>query len=417
MIRKLLINIKSFSLGTICKMRYNMHVKHLKKEICKRKLNVIFLVNEISKWKGQSLYELLAGDDHFNPIIGLTCADIDWNLPKDERIRKRRALIDYCDRHKMQYVEVCDVETLKVIDLREFKADIVFYQQPWNLHKKQSPLFISRHHLTCYFPYYVPNYCSIQMECRPRFHYLLWKYYLLNDDWKCLISQYIPKLHSSVNLIATGHPMIDSINQYNHIHKSGKQMVIYAPHWSVYSEHFDNQEKYSTFQHNGKFILEFAKKNSQIEWYFKPHPTLKASLLRTKLWTEKEIEEYYNEWERIGTVCNSDYIELFWKSSVLITDCGSFLVEYPCTKNPIIRLVSKECVVPIPKPSVKLFDSFYNVSKTDEMFTTFDQILIKGLDPKREERLRAVKDAGLLDSTASKNILDDLYSTFGLGNH
>lgn len=410
----LLINIKSLILNIVCKIRYLILLRNLRNEARKRKINVVFLVNEISKWKAQRLYEYLCDDTHFNPIIGLTCADVDWNLSLEERKSKRNNLIDFFMSRNMHFVELCDVNNMKSVPLYSINADIVFYQQPWNIHEDQRPHKVSKHQLTCYFPYYVPNYSLLTTDCQKGFHYLLWRYYHLSDEWVKSLDEAIPQYLRAVKVVASGHPMLDVINKSSNTKCTKEKRVIYAPHWSVYSDVFDNAEKYSTFQHNGKEILDFAKKHPEIHWSFKPHPTLKTSLLRTKLWTENEIEKYYKEWSEIGEICSGEYVDLFWESSALITDCGSFLVEYPCTKNPIIRLVSSACCIPVPKPSRELFDSFYNVHDLDEMYEVFNTVLIEGKDPKRGERLSAVSRAGLLTNNASLNIMNDLRRNLGL---
>lgn len=409
-----LIRLRDLIENSLCIINYVKVLNRLRKEINTRKINVVFLVNEISKWKGQTLFDILESDTHFNPIIGLTCADIDWSLNEEDRIKKRQRLRDFFSQRRMNFVEVCDVVSLKVIDLRTFKADIIFYQQPWNLHKKQRPQYLSRYHLTCYFPYYVPNYNSPSIDFRKEFHLYLWKYYVLSNGWIQTIANNIPDYLPSVKLIATGHPMLDYINNPPDI-KITNKMVIYAPHWSVYSEFMDNDEKFSTFQHNGKHILEFAQSHPEIKWIFKPHPTLRTSLIRTRLYSEQEIDEYYNEWGKIGEVVQEDdYLKLFWESYALITDCGSFLMEYACTKKPIIRLVSHVCGMSIPKPSKELFDSYYNVNNLDEMNDIFNMVLIDGNDPKHDERVKAATRAGLIETFASENILKDLYASLGL---
>lgn len=411
---RFLTQLKSILLNTICRIRYFIILKHLKRKVRIHQINVVFLVNELSKWKAQRLYDLLENDKYFNPIIGLIYADVDWDLNTTERLKKRQILRKYFKDRKMRVVELCDEKTMQVVDLKKFNADIIFYQQPWRLHEKLKPGILSRHHLTCYFPYYVPNYSLLASDCQQGFHYLLWKYYQLSPAWVLTIDKSIPRCVRSVKIVATGHPMLDIINMHKRINTGECKKVIYAPHWSVYSKFFDNAEKYSTFQYNGREILEFAKKHSEIKWYFKPHPTLKISLLRTKLWNEDEIDEYYKEWSRLGEICYGDYVDLFWESSALITDCGSFLVEYPCTKKPIIRLVSSACGIPVPEPSKALFNSYYNVHNLDEMYDIFQEVLIKGLDPKKEERMRAIEKAGLLVTDASINIMKDLYKSLDL---
>ena len=75
------------------------------------------------------------------------------------------------------------------------------------------------------------------------------------------------------------------LNLKNHKEKE-KKYVIYAPHWSI----DDNRTNYATFEWNGKYILEYAKKHPEIKWIFKPHPSLKLRLETQKIMTNEEIE-------------------------------------------------------------------------------------------------------------------------------
>ena len=59
--------------------------------------------------------------------------------------------------------------------------------------------------------------------------------------------------------------------------------------------------------------------------------------------SEKEVEDYYANWQKIGNVIESgNYFELFAESDLMITDCGSFLVEYFLTQKPLIHLLRKD---------------------------------------------------------------------------
>lgn len=398
------------------KYRYIKHLKNIKSKLVEgHQINVCFLVNEITKWKAQSLYDMMEVDPNFAPFVGLTFADIDWELPYESRAKKRKDLILFFESHNIRYYETCLEPEENFFKFDEIKADIVFYQQPWNLHKMQAPDYLSKKALLCYFPYYVPNYSLISNDCRIDFHYKLWKYFQINKSWADYLSAVVSEKKGVVDIVATGHPMLDYINsKKNDIRKKGKS-VIYSPHWSVYSDIFDNKERYSTFQHNGREILAYAQKHPEINWFFKPHPTLKSSLIRTGLMSEKEVNDYYAQWSNIGTVCEGgDYSELFWNSTALITDCGSFLVEYPSTGNPIIHLISSTCGASVPKPSKILFDSFYQVHSLDEMYECFEVVVNKGLDPLRDNRMKAIREAGLFETKAAGNIMDHLYECFNL---
>ena len=63
----------------------------------KSKLKVIFLVNEISKWKAQSLFDLMSQEEKFEPVIALTIADVQKHLSlaqKKEILDKNGGSID-----------------------------------------------------------------------------------------------------------------------------------------------------------------------------------------------------------------------------------------------------------------------------------------------------------------------------------
>lgn len=404
------MELHSFYINKLCKYRYVFVLRKVKSKINNgQQIKVCFLVNEISKWKAQSLYDLLEYDQYFIPFVGLTFADVDWELTSEVRNRKRKDLIQYFADKQMRYCETCIEQGVGDFQITKIDADIIFYQQPWRIHDKQKPESLSRNALLCYFPYYVPNYSLLSNDCKPDFHFRLWKYFQLSQQWVDALKEEVPSYKRSSDIVATGHPMLDYINNTK-AEKMAKKIVIYSPHWSVYSDVFDNDERYSTFQHNGREILKYAQQHPEIDWYFKPHPTLKISLFRTGIMTQEEIDCYYSEWEKIGTVCvGGDYSELFWKSSALITDCASFLVEYPCTGNPIIHLISSACTVVIPKPSERLFATYYQVHNLDEMYQCFDTVLCKGLDPMYDARMKAVRAAGLCEANASKNIINHLY--------
>ena len=142
---------------------------------------------------------------------------------------------------------------------------------------------------------------------------------------------------------------------------------------------------------------------------FKPHPTLKQMLQHPKIMTEPEIEAYWNDWDKLGVACyDGNYVDLFLQSKAMITDCASFLTEYPCTGHSIIHLCSSNRKLKTMEPSKRLFSTFYQAHNEEEMWRWFDEVLIKNQDSNRAERLAAVEAAGLLKTDAARNIMDFL---------
>ena len=160
-------------------------------------------------------------------------------------------------------------------------------------------------------------------------------------------------------------------------------------------------------------MLLLAKAHPEIKWLFKPHPTLRYRLINGNLWSEKEVDAYYTEWEKLGASCyDGNYVSLFMKSYAMITDCASFLVEYACTGNPIIHLISSNAKYQPHPIAAKLFGSYYQAHNWDEFEKHFEDVVLKKNDYKKDERLAAVKDMRLIDNYAAKNILDYLDKVF-----
>ena len=371
----------------------------------KSKIRVLFLVSEISKWKAQSLYDLMDKSERFEPVIAITILT-GAHLGDDKTRNNAEEIYNYFAQKGMR-VEYA-YKNHEYIDLKELNPDIIFYQQPWSLDTIQNTRHMSKYALTFYVPYYVNNHTLLPMDYDKDFHKFLFRHYVLNKDWENLYR----KESKRDNIYGLGHTMLDSI--YLNKHKeTNNDYVIYAPHHSFEHEFNQNKLNYGTFNKNGKEILEYAKKHPELNWVFKPHPKLKHTLLTIGV-REEEIEEYWNGWRNIGIVCeDASYMDLFLDSKALITDCGSFLTEYFCTGKPLIHLIPQHTIETI-DIAQKIFDTFYKVYNLDEMYETFDKVLIQNQDDKKEYRHKVLKESGLTDNYAAKNIMEDIEKVIGI---
>ena len=76
------------------------------------------------------------------------------------------------------------------------------------------------------------------------------------------------------SLKVVGHPILDEILSKDKGSFTPKYLI-YAPHWTVCG----NNLRYSTFDWNGKQILEFAKSHPKLNWVFRPHPLMYKFIL------------------------------------------------------------------------------------------------------------------------------------------
>lgn len=377
---------------------YNCSLKRLKNKTSP--IKVLFLVSELAKWKNQTLYDAMAKSDKFEPVMALTAVLSDTTAEKAEEIMEWKK---YCESKNINYVEAYDIENGKAADLINFNPDVVFYQQPWGLFREQKPDKVSKYALPCYVPYFTPNYGTLSLDCGLDFHKKLFRHYVLNEEWANIYRNCTDNTYSG-EIAAVGSPFLTNIKNEN-LNNIENACVIYAPHYSV---SFDNLTHYSSFMHNGVEILNYAQKHPEINWVFKPHPRLKHELANFG-WTQEKINNYWAQWSKLGKVCeDNDYIELFNNSKCLITDCGSFLTEYFVTGKPVIHLISSSnTAVPQP-PSKKIFNTFYKVHNLEEMYETFENVIIKNNDTKKSDRLNVAKEQQLIGQNAAQNIINDL---------
>ncbi len=395
----------------LLKIRYALVLKRLRKEYGNRQIRVGFLVSEIAKWKGQSLFDLMAKSEDFDPemliIPSLHSYKKDTAYIATDIINK----VEYFYKNGMKVTNVWDEKNKNYRKSYIFKFDIIFYQQTWDIPPAPYLEDVSKHSLTFYFPYYLVNNFIPRTELLMYLHYCVFRHIVFNDDQINFYKPYLKKINYAGKMVGLGHPSIDEFylkKDYN----TTKNYVIYAPHFSFKCDrHTGNDLPYysSTFLEQGRFILEYAKKHTEINWVFKPHPRLRTELTDYDVWTKEEVDEYYLEWEKIGTVCfDSHYINYFLESKAMITDCSSFLTEYSCTGKPLIRLIPYEGkYLAHPHPALeKLYDCFYKSYNDKELADLLEMVVVDNKDPMKKTRIEQVEKAKLIGNYAAQNITD-----------
>lgn len=368
-----------------------------------KKIKVLFLATEDCKWNYTSLYENLKKDSLFETILLFA--------PRMNKIHQEKEnILKNFKFFKSKYPETqwaYDLETRHYHSLKEFNPDIVFYTQPWDINKTQNIKKVSKYALTCYCPYPLAESPETLIVNLKKFHINLWKHFIIADPVK---TQYKDELnYTSKNITVTGHPKLDFyLKKHN---KNYQKYVIYAPHSSFPKFSWC---KCATFEWNGLHILEYAKKHPEFNWVFKPHPDVYTNLIRNKIMTKEEVDNYYQEWEKIGLYYNTgDYFPIFQDSKCLITDCISFLGEYLPTKKPVIHLRSKYTVnyMALNKEIIK---HYYQAWDLKELDNHLKNILENNKDPMLEERLACLEEMQLGTSSSADRIIQNIKQSLGV---
>lgn len=390
---------------SLLRFKYKSTIFRLRRVYGRRKIIVAFCVSEIAKWKSQILYDRLANTDNYYPVIFVYPSPLDFGRKEFTLETLLHEKLVYFTNKGMNVVNIWNDVSNQCVIPEESQPDIVFYQQPWDIPPFPSPSEIADFALTFYIPYYLVNNFNLELELGQVLHRQVFGHVVQNEEVASLYDSMLKRKHYGGNRLGLGHTIVDNIT--TRIFPEESDYVIYAPHFSFPVTGTDRFVTYSTFLDNGKLILDFAKQHSEIKWVFKPHPRLKLELKNTGVWSDVEIESYYADWARIGTVCETpDYIEHFQKSSAMITDCGSFLTEYSCMDKPLIRLYYHKDNLP-PNPILeKLYSTFYYAHNNNELMTCLEKIICQHQDPNKADRHEEVVRLRLDRANTSERIID-----------
>ncbi len=381
--------------------RYNKILNILKQKSKNNKIRVCFLVSESAKWNAQSLYDLMEKSDIFEPFILVT------NLSYNVYFQSYKQILEFYKTCANNVQVGWNDETNESIDLKLFNPDIVFYQQPWGLYDNQSVEYVSNFALTYYFSYAMGDALHTFNWNFENFYLILKNYFVFSKYEKKL---YTDNLKFNLNnIVVIGHPKLDTYKNYKEEYHEHKY-VIYAPHHSLEIDSLN----YATFLWNGKYILEWAQKHPNFDWVFKPHPRLKQALILNNIMSEEEVNKYFNEWQNVGIFCDEgSYFNLFKNSKCLITDCGSFLVEYLPTKQPVIHLRNPKATDYIPASKVAM-QSYYDVWNIRNLEKCLNDILINGIDTKKQERMDAIRKLNIESYSCAEKIINTIKNEIGI---
>lgn len=382
------------------KIYYYFRIKQLRKQSI---IKVVFKIENLGAWKTELLYKLMIQHPRFEPIL-IICQ----NAVENDLLNLRH----YCNAKGYKYLEI-DGLNQDVWDC--CYPDIVFFQKQY-----RGETFLG---LKCLLKYHKTLFAHIPYGFRSSIEPWAYDWPYLHKCWqiyyenKKIATEYAPLVSSKrPNIYVTGLPMMDellaqpkeTINPWKS--SEGKKRIIYAPHHSINP---DNEWISSTFLDFGDTILQLAEKYSdKIQWAFKPHPLLKDKLIA--IWGEERTNEYYSRWQDIewSQYESGKYVGLFQYSDAMIHDCGSFILEYLYTENPVMYLFKDNHLENTfnlqYKKALSLHYQGWNIADIESFIIN----VINGVDPMKQKRISFKKDflTPPYGQSASQNIIDCILS-------
>ena len=364
---------------------YNSKIlpKIIKEKHGKEKLNVAFIVYNVSMWKYESLYRVMENDNRFNPFLVFTPS------PGKEMKTREKHLVEmkevFTDQNYRIYSNVI-WENLKFKS--DFKADIIFLAQMYK------PTFLTRElkkYLFCYCPYGFPSTSSSKWAVDTLLHNIAWKEFQatqisIDNSAKVMYNK-------AKNRFFTGYLFGDELSRSNlspeGIWKdtgSNLKRIIWAPHFSIDSNRFFH---ISTFLEIYDLMIEIAEKyKDKIQIAFKPHPFLYPTLCEEKFWGKERTDLYYEKWQLLenGQYVDGAYADLFCSSDAIIHDCGSFTIEYLYTRKPAMYLIDNIDGREADSLGYEALNCYYHGICREEIEKFIKDVVIAGDDYMRDKR-------------------------------
>lgn len=392
----------------------------------KGKLKIVYVVHIKSQFL-LDLYKAFKSNDFFDIEIVTSPYYLSNGILLEEGAEQLEVLNKYLDDMGIKFRCAYNLEQgTYLFSLKDLKPDIIFFAIPYyNIVVNRPPFFHSPSDAThiggglreefigsqsidfalpCYVPYAYSTvkewfHDGVVQGLKLNTHFnlplqnMVWIYFC-ESEWHLQRLREQQVLRGR-NVVVTGYPKMDSYFDGHSIDESkiwklgvGHKRVIYAPHHEV------SDKNPFTFPHIKDKILSLAKKHADIEFVFKPHPLLKSRLYSKFPNQKGEIDKYFAEWNELpnGQIhVDGDYMDLFASSNAMISNSGSFVMEYLPSLNPYLDLRMH----PMNEVGQIALNSYYQAKTLEDIDDFIENVILNQHDPKRTDREQALKEIGI----------------------
>lgn len=407
------------------KLKKQHNLKRLREKYREsKKITVCLFVSRPGMWQFDYLYKKLVDDIHFDTKV-IVMPD---PVQRDMMFDFMQAVLAELKAKEIDAIAGWDYKENKPLELRKsINPDILIYTDFWKDH--------------FFKEFYISSFLDKVNLLIP------YGYNIVDDKWSHiwelnnLVDFYVlpTQIHKDSaskimknkgkNIFVAGSPKLDVLFDSSYTqHKAWKpqdtkkKKVIFAPHHQW--EAAPDQYKFDSFLIIYDFMFEVAKKyKDKIQIAFRPHPMLKSKLIEK--WGDKLANEYYEKWENLenGQYSTNSFIDLFYQSDCLITDCCGFLAEYTAFNKPLFHCLTPTCRPYYNQFGDELCKLFYKPAgfKDGDLELGIEQfiqnVVINGNDIYKDERTLFVERffGKNNNKTASQNIYDKIVETITIG--
>ncbi len=376
----------------------------------KDKLDVLFIVSLHAIWPYDRLYNLMAQDSRFNPVIVV--------IPYRDYAAAHAARAQEETRRYFEAQGIAPVIASEGLEKR-LAPDIVFFTSH---HDIFDPEWHMSHWwdkaLCVYVPYGIMQVKSQQTQYNKDFHQYAWKCYYETELHREMARKYAR--NKGDNVVVTGYPKNDLLFDAQRPQKpawkpsaAGAKKLIWAPHWTIGSKAEKGDSDFSNFLLYSDWFLGLAARHrGRLQIAFKPHPNLKSELYKRPDWGIARTDAYYAGWAALenGQLEEGAYADLFLQSDAMVLDSISFIAEYTFIGKPLAFMENGVGAARFNEFGAALYDTVYKTHAPQDVEAFIANVVLGGDDPGKERRdafVRGIQPPGGLGH-ASENILNDI---------
>lgn len=314
-----------------------------------RPLRVLFLLQRPEAWGNvASLWRVMRDSDDFHPVA--------WVLPYNFENKVVSAAKAPLMRRVLEHESVPFEEWHDGRDVSNECFDAAIFNHPYDRERPRALWFDqvnARVPVTVYIPY-GPVMAGGRKNMRLQFaqptQSRATTVVARSLHEKAMYGRYCPS--GDVHVHVLGQPRFDRLLASlarplpDDLVKAigGRRVILWNSHFS-FGRSYSQSSNFSTFDVVGPEIFALAvSRREHLCLLWRPHPGLFPAILREGLLEDGDLPGLRRELAQIGIVLDetADHAAAFKASDALLTDVGSFLLDYLVTGKPVLALVNPD---------------------------------------------------------------------------